>query len=582
MTRIVWQGVTVAGEPGHPPRLQGLHLTWPKGVTLLAGPSGAGKTTLLDVFCGLLAPDAGDVWVDGVSLYAPGARTVRQRWLRTVGVVSQFPDQALFARTVREEFRYNLRPFGVRGRAAEMRTAAALTAVELGLDILARNPLTLSGGQQRRLGLALSLAQTPRWLVLDEPTAGLDPAGIRALVAQLNTWRTQMEGVVVATHDIDALLPVADHVLLLRDGAVVAFGPAPKLASEPEVWEAAGLLPPAAARLRRAFRPWGVDLPAWPPQPDQVAAAIAEAQTLRGADATVAPAAAAAAARGGVTAAVGAAAFPEAPAYGDDPARSPAAAPAVTGAADQPSCGRRLDPRTHWGMYLMLTTATLAQTRWAGVLLAGVLALAAARAARVPWHTLWRTSKPVWMMGSFAVLWAGVHLGAGGRWGFSFLAALAAAQQACKVGWLAVWGCLLPLATSPVELQRAMAWALSWLGRWRVPVNALALATTLLFRFIPVLAGELARFARIAQLRGKRVTRRRGIPWRDAPAVMVPLILALLRTGDDLATALEARGVRDLRQPLRVRMPPFPRRDRVAFVVTAAVCLAWWWLFRRA
>jgi energy-coupling factor transport system ATP-binding protein len=215
----------------------------PGGMTVVVGPTGSGKTTLLRAAAGLLTPTSGSVLVDGAPVSdagsVPGA----------VGLVFQRPEAQFFALTVEEDCAFGPRNLG---RSRDMALADARAALEaVGLDPVVfgpREPWGLSGGEARRAALAGVLAMRPRYLLLDEPTAGLDAAGRRAVRAALAPLR-ERAGVLVVTHDPDEFLPMADAVLVLSAGRSVYGGDiAGLLDALPGLSERGAIEPPEVAR----------------------------------------------------------------------------------------------------------------------------------------------------------------------------------------------------------------------------------------------------------------------------------------------------------------------------------------------
>jgi len=269
-----------AGTPLAVPALMGVSLTIEDGEFLaLIGPMGAGKSTLVQHFNGLLPPPPGTVWVDGQDLGARDVpwRTVRQR----VGLVFQYPEHQLFAESVFADVAFGPRNLGLDPETVDRQVRLAMGLV--GLDYEAfkdRSPFSLSGGQQRRVALAGVLAMGPRYLILDEPTAGLDPAGRRELLQLLaRLHREQGVAVVLITHQLEDVARLAQRVVVLARGRVALTGPPSAVlgAGRRSVLQSLGLDVPVAARLVDELKRRGWALPDDAVLEEEVAAAIVAA-----------------------------------------------------------------------------------------------------------------------------------------------------------------------------------------------------------------------------------------------------------------------------------------------------------------
>lgn len=209
----------------------------PGTLTLLAGASGSGKSTAARVMAGTLVPDSGRA-VLGDERVRPGE----------VGLCFQRPENQLFCDTVAEDVGFGPRNLGVSERGVERRVADALRL--LGIEHLAeRSPFSLSGGERRRAAIAGVVALRPGAYVFDEPSAGLDGEGRRALHGLISMLVNRGAPVVVVSHDVGEWLAHADQVVMLSGGHVVYAGPATRCAARTSLFEAAGIVAPLVVRM---------------------------------------------------------------------------------------------------------------------------------------------------------------------------------------------------------------------------------------------------------------------------------------------------------------------------------------------
>lgn len=237
------------GDDG-PPVIRDVSLTIRKGdIIALLGPNGSGKSTLVKHIVGLNRPRAGRVRVEG--------RDTRQattaQLARSVGYVFQSPTHMLFAPTVREEL-----AFGPRNLGADQATIARTTAHALalmGLEAqLERAPLSLSFGQQKRVGIAAVLAMESRLLVMDEPTAGQDFASYTRFMDEIAALEA-FDAVLFVTHDLDLALSYANRVLLFNDGQLAADGPPETVLADGGLLRRCNVLPTSLLELNLAMLP---------------------------------------------------------------------------------------------------------------------------------------------------------------------------------------------------------------------------------------------------------------------------------------------------------------------------------------
>lgn len=235
--------------PGGPPVLKGISFTAPRGSRVaILGPNGAGKSTLLFHLNGLLSPARGEVHILGRRLDRASLL-----WARTqVGFVFQDPDDQVIAPTVREDVAFGPLQLGWPSARVDEAVRRAMELLEI--SHLADRPVAdLSYGQKRRVALAGVLAMDPAILVLDEPTAFLDPAAQSELVAILETLREGGKTIIIATHDVDLAAAWADRILLLEGGEMLASG-TPGLLADGRLVERARLRLPWAVTLAPSGR----------------------------------------------------------------------------------------------------------------------------------------------------------------------------------------------------------------------------------------------------------------------------------------------------------------------------------------
>jgi cobalt/nickel transport system ATP-binding protein len=217
----------------------------------LLGGNGAGKSTLLLHLNGTLRPQAGEIRFDGVLVdYSRKGLTA---WRQAVALVFQDPDDQLFAGTVRQDISFG--PINLGLDKAEI-SARVLHAVKtLGLEALADlPPHLLSHGQRKRAALAGALAMRPRLLVLDEPTAGLDPQGVKEMLGWLEVLHRDGTGIVLSTHDVEFAHQWANEVAVMQRGVVIAAGPTEAILSDETLMKTAQLRVPFAIKVRAALK----------------------------------------------------------------------------------------------------------------------------------------------------------------------------------------------------------------------------------------------------------------------------------------------------------------------------------------
>jgi biotin transport system ATP-binding protein len=231
--------------------LRGVSLTIADGeFIMICGPNGSGKTTLIRHINGLLLPSAGVVRVNGLDTVSRN-REVRKE----VGMVFQDADSQIVGETVEEDVAFGPENMGLSPAEVSERTASALKAV--GLQHLAdKSCHLLSGGERRRLAIAGVLAMRPRIILLDEPFANLDYAGVRQTLQQLVNLHREGHTLLVTTHDVEKLIAHADRIIVMQEGELKASGaPETVLGDLPSY----GIRPPCYALLGGRALSWLTD-----------------------------------------------------------------------------------------------------------------------------------------------------------------------------------------------------------------------------------------------------------------------------------------------------------------------------------
>ena len=227
----------------------------------LLGHTGSGKTTLIQHLNGLMKPTSGKVVVDGEELWAKGTqlKSIRQK----IGMAFQYPEYQLFEETVAKDVAFGPKNLGLGKDEMDRRVRDAIARVGLNYeDVAERSPFELSGGQMRRVAIAGVLAMEPKYLILDEPTAGLDPAGRRDILSMVQSLHAAGGlTVIMVSHSMDDIARLATRLVVLSRGELRMTGTPREIFRREEELSAIGLDIPQAAKLAHALRRAGVQVP---------------------------------------------------------------------------------------------------------------------------------------------------------------------------------------------------------------------------------------------------------------------------------------------------------------------------------
>ena len=251
-----------AGTPFEHPALTNVDFSAQAGEYLaIIGRTGSGKSTLIQHLNGLLKPTSGQVLYNGEDIWADKARTRQVRF--QVGLVFQYPEYQLFEETVYKDISFGPKNMGLDEGEIDRRVRQSARFVGLEDAVLDKSPFELSGGQKRRVAIAGVIAMEPSVLVLDEPTAGLDPAGSAQILENIRTYHREKNAtIILVSHSMDEVAREAQRLVVISNGAIPFSGsPAEVFAHGPEL-ERLGLGVPAMTKVFARLRAAGIDVPA--------------------------------------------------------------------------------------------------------------------------------------------------------------------------------------------------------------------------------------------------------------------------------------------------------------------------------
>ena len=279
MSQIKVEGlrhVYSAGTPFERVAIDGISLTIEPGQLVgIIGHTGSGKSTFIQHLNALLQPTAGKVYCGGKDINAD--KYSRKAVKAQVGLVFQYPEYQLFEETVYKDIAFGPRNMKLGEDEIDARVREAADFAGVDEELFERSPLELSGGQKRRVAIAGVIAMRPGVLVLDEPTAGLDPEGCRQILANIMRYKEKTgSSVLIVSHNMDDVARLAERILVFSNGGIVMDGRPTEVFSQPEKLMEIGLSVPHATEIAMALRAHGVALPGAIYTHEQLRAAILE------------------------------------------------------------------------------------------------------------------------------------------------------------------------------------------------------------------------------------------------------------------------------------------------------------------
>ncbi|MBR2674280.1 MAG: energy-coupling factor transporter ATPase [Mogibacterium sp.] len=219
------------------------------GIVGIIGHTGSGKSTLLQHLNGLIAPTSGDIFIDGECI--TGGKRNLTDIRRKIGLVFQYPEYQLFEESVAADVAFGPKNLGVKSDEIEDRVRRAIEVVGLDYeDVKDKSPFELSGGMKRRAAIAGVIAMEPEVLMLDEPTAGLDPAAHRDILAMIKRMQREMEMIILfVSHNMADIAELSDRVIVMSEGKIAMDGTPREVFAERERLTEMGLSLPLAGKL---------------------------------------------------------------------------------------------------------------------------------------------------------------------------------------------------------------------------------------------------------------------------------------------------------------------------------------------
>ena len=250
------------GTPFERAALRGVEFAAYPGEYLgIIGHTGSGKSTLIQHLNGLLKPTSGQVLFQGEDIWADAKRTRQTRF--QVGLVFQYPEYQLFEETVYKDISFGPKNMGLDEGEVDRRVREAARFVGLRDDQLEKSPFELSGGQKRRVAIAGVIAMEPRVLILDEPTAGLDPVGVESILGNIRDYHQSNNAtIILVSHSMEEVARTVDRLVVVNDGRIPFQGPPREVFRHGAELERMGLGVPQMTRVFSRLRAMGVDIDA--------------------------------------------------------------------------------------------------------------------------------------------------------------------------------------------------------------------------------------------------------------------------------------------------------------------------------
>ena len=534
------------GTPFEKTALRGVSLTIENGEFLgVIGHTGSGKSTFVQHLNGLLHPTTGTVTVNGVDISASTEEAKKMR--HKVGMVFQYPEHQLFEETIAQDIAFGPKNLGLSADDVDERVRDAMKFVGLDYDTYAeRSPFHLSGGQMRRVAIAGVVAMDPDFLVLDEPSAGLDPFGREEIFEEIiRLHKEKGITVILVSHNMEDISRMASRLVVLDKGRIVLDGePMDIFNNHRDELQAVGVDVPPVSVTMEYLREQGLDVSNRVLSVDVRYKQFSKEVTMLN-NITIGQY------------------FP-----GN-------------------SFLHRMDPRakiiatTIFVVAIFLANSPLAYGVVGGFTIFSMLL------SRLPLRLMWSAIKPLWIIIVFTM---GIHIFTTPgnpifQWGIINITDYGVAmglQMAARLIFLILFSSLLTYTTSPIRLTDGIEHLLNPFRRIGVPAHELAMMMTIALRFIPTLLDETDRIMKAQSARGADFVTGSIIQRaKNMVPLLVPLFISAFRRADELAIAMEARCYRGGVNRTRMKELQVTYVDYIgvgAVVLITIILIALWWL----
>ena len=535
--------------------LHDINLQIPEGrLTLVCGVTGSSKSTLLRIIAGLDKPASGSISYS------------KHEAESAVSMVFQMPETQLFASSAYKDIEYGLEQREVPKFHRTELVHQALDTVGLPHEQFSeRSPFLLSGGEKRKLCIAGAIAATPELLILDEPTAGLDPQAVRSLLETVQELRTSGLTIVIGTHDLDSFFPIADEVVVMSRGYVHDQGPVATLIAQPDRLSTAGLEAPAYVRMGRKLHVLG-RLPLIPDSPEGLLQLLSTQSYLIPAGNALQ-----AESKGSGELLNFAVSEDSNEREEENPSSSPVSA--------RKARWQGLDPRVKWLGMVLWTLVILGMDSPAPLLLTTGLIVVLIGSADISWKRTVAFFRPflvmflfLWMVSSVSMHHADWQLG---PLGISYSGMIQGGFSILRFVLMIALGFLFTETTTGAPLREALEWAIAPLKKLGIHTRNWSLAVSITLQFVPWILRKISQLQLALRSRGSRKNRLKRWTPRQMALMIVPLLILVIGMGDELATSIESRGY----DPSKERTPWFvltwDRKDTLvlAFVIITAAGL---------